>query len=145
MSKKMKQTIIGRVVAAKTPKTVVVLIERKKMHALYKKAFKRSKKYLVHDNLGAKSGDLVEIVKVRPISKNKHFQVQKIVGKNMEAIIIGQLKEEAAEAIAEVMPEEKTGELSAISPQTEEKIDKKIKKVTKRKEKSDSRKLKTDG
>ncbi|MDO8638105.1 MAG: 30S ribosomal protein S17 [Candidatus Daviesbacteria bacterium] len=131
MKKETKQIKKGRVVSVKTLKTVVVLIDSVRMHPLYKKAFKRSKRYLVHDEIGAGLGDLVEIVQVRPMSKNKHFQIQKIVGKNMEAVIIEELKEEAAEAIAEVMPEEKTKELSAVSHQTEEKTDVKIKKQPK--------------
>lgn len=110
VNKNKKQVIIGRVVSVKTAKTVVVLIDRECMHPLYKKTFKRSKRYLVHDEQGATLGNLVEIVQIRPMSKNKHFQVHKIVGKNMEAVIIEELKEKAAEAIAEVMPEEKTEE-----------------------------------
>ena len=73
MNKKTKQKIIGRVVSEKTIKTVVVLVEREKMHPMYKKSFRRSKRYLVHNEIVAKLGDLVEIVQVRPISKNKHF------------------------------------------------------------------------
>ena len=61
----------GRVVSAKHIKTVTVLVNRTVVHPLYKKGFKRSKKYLVHDLLGSKEGDLVEIIKVKPISKNK--------------------------------------------------------------------------
>lgn len=98
------QVMRGRVVSAKMPKTVTVLIERTRMHPLYKKSFKRSKKYLVHTEIQTVEGDLVEIVKIRPMSKNKHWQVAKVVGKDIEAIVVEQLKEEAAEAIAEVMP-----------------------------------------
>ncbi|MDO8570076.1 MAG: 30S ribosomal protein S17 [Candidatus Daviesbacteria bacterium] len=117
MNKIIKQILTGRVVSAKTPQTVVVLIEREKIHPLYKKAFKRSKRFLVHDEIGASLGDLVDIVQVKPMSRNKHFQVQKIVGKNMEAVIIEELKEKAAEAIAEVMPEDR---LSVIGSQLSE-------------------------
>lgn len=108
--KKSRQIIRGRVVSAKQPQTVTVLVESTKTHPLYGKTFKRSKKYLVHDGLGVSEGDLVEITQIRPISKNKHFQVVKVVGKDIEAIITEQLKEEAQEAIAEVMPEEEKGE-----------------------------------
>lgn len=97
------QVFRGRVVAAQ-PKTVTVLIERVKMHPLYHKGFKQSKRYLVHDEVGVKLGDVVEIVKSRPFSKNKHFLVLRVVGQDMVAVVTQQIKEDAAEAIAEVMP-----------------------------------------
>ncbi len=141
-----KQIIKGRVVSAKTAKTVVVLVEREKIHPLYKKTFRRSKRYLVHDEMGATLGDLVEIVQIKPMSKNKHFQVQKIVGKNMEAVIVKQLKEEAAEAIAEVMPEDRLSVLgNQLSEESQSVISKPVTEKQKTdKPKSENRKLKTD-
>lgn len=110
-----KQLQKGRVVQAVLPQTVTVLIERSKEHPLYHKSIKRSKRYLVHDTKGAKLGALVEIAKVRPISKNKHFEVVRILGQDIEAVVSEQLKEEAKEAIAEVMPEEREkGQESSI-------------------------------
>ena len=99
-----KQVMRGRVVSAKLPKMVTVLVEREKIHPLYKKAFKQGKKYLVHDEVGVSSGDVVEIVKIRPISKNKHFQVLRVVGKDIEALVSEKLKEEAKQKIEEAMP-----------------------------------------
>lgn len=132
-----RQKMVGRVVSAKTTKTAVVLVERTKIHPLYGKAFKRSKKYLVHDEKGVSEGDVVEIMQTKPISKNKHFIINKVVGKDIEAIVAEQLKEEAAEEIAEVMPEEKEEEPSDISHQTEEE-EKENKKTKKGKGESDS-------
>lgn len=100
------QIINGRVVSAKLPQTVVVLVEGFKTHKLYNKAFKRSKRFMVHDEIGVKEGDLVNIVKTRPFSKNKHWQIINIIGRDIEAIVSEQLKAEAAEAVAEVMPVE---------------------------------------
>lgn len=102
--------MIARVVTAKLSKTVTVLIESEKTHPLYKKTFIRSKKYLVHDPIGVKEGDLVEIVKIAPVSKRKHFQVAKIVGKNLEEVTEAKLKEHAKGVIEEVMPEDKEEE-----------------------------------
>lgn len=99
--------MIGRVVSTKVNNTVTVLVERVAKHTLYKKTFVRTKKYLVDDPIGVKMGDMVEIIKVRPISKNKHWKIIKVVGKNLEAIIEEKLKTEAEKIIAEVMPEEK--------------------------------------
>lgn len=104
------QILKGRVTSVKVPQTVTVLVEWQKTHPLYKKTFKKSKKYLVHDDLKVSLGDVVEIVKVKPISKNKHFKVVKVVGQEIKVIIAEQLKEEAAEAIAEVMPEKQDEE-----------------------------------
>lgn len=131
--KKAAGVMRGRVVSAKVPQTVTVLIERRKMHHLYQKAFTSSKKYLVHDNLGVSLGDVVDIVKSKPISKNKHFKILRVVGRDIEAVVSEQLKEEAAEAIAEVMPEEKEEEPSETSRSPREE---KPEKSRKRKEKS---------
>lgn len=99
--------MIGRVVSAKMEKTVAVLVEGQKTHPLYKKTYVWSKKYLVHDELGAKLGDVVKIVSTKPISKRKYFRVEKILGKDEVALGEAAMKQEAEEAIAEVMPEEK--------------------------------------
>lgn len=104
------QVLHGKVVSVKTPKTATVLIERQKMHPRYQKSFTRSKKYLAHDEIGVVVGDVVDIMPRRPISKNKHFQIISVVGRDIKAIASEQLKEEAEEAIAEVMPEKKESE-----------------------------------
>ena len=60
----------------KGEKTVVVLVERRVMHPIYKKFIKRSKKYAAHDETNAlKTGDSVRIRECRPISKRKHWEV----------------------------------------------------------------------
>ncbi len=100
------QIMRGRVVSAKTAKTAVVLVEGTKRHPMYHKSSKTSKRYLVHDETGVKEGDLVELIKIRPMSASKHWMIYKVVGRDMEAIITEELKEEAAEAIAQVMPVE---------------------------------------
>lgn len=97
--------MIGRVVSAKAAKTITVKVSGKKTHRLYKKSYVWSKKYLVHDEIGAKLGDVVDIIATRPISKRKHFKVTKIVGKDVVALGEEAMKQKAEEAIAEVMPE----------------------------------------
>lgn len=129
--------MIGRVVSAKMKNTVTVLVERVAMHPLYKKTFIQSKKYLVDTGSEVKEGDMVEIIKVRPISKNKHWKVTKVVGKNLAEITAKVLKAEAEKIVAEVMPEEKeevsdkNEELSTESKTKE--IGKEIKKEVKNK------------
>ncbi len=128
----------GRVISAKLQKTATVLVERIAEHPLYKKTFTRSKKYLVDDLVGVKTGDIVEIIQCKPISKNKHWRVVKVLGRSLAEIAEEQMKEKAQEVIAEVMPEEKTKEPSVVSPQAETKTNEKPKKSKKRKDQSDS-------
>ena len=77
-----KRTLVGRVVSDKMEKTVTVLIERKVKHPMYGKVMVRSKKYHAHnhDNV-AKTGDLVEIVETRPVSRTKTWAVTSVLQK----------------------------------------------------------------
>lgn len=82
MSEKKKREVYlkGRVVADKCDKTVTVEVERQFQHSLYKKIIKRKKKYLVHDEKNkCKSGDLVIMKLVRPISRRKRWMVSSVV------------------------------------------------------------------
>ena len=119
--------MIGRVISVKMKNTATVLVTGRVTHPLYKKTYARSKKYLVDDLLKTKPGDIVEIEKVAPISKRKHWRIVKVIGRDIEAIVEKELKEKAAADIEEVMPEEKTEELSVVSPQTGKKTDEKQK------------------
>ena len=66
----------GVVVSDKGDKTIVVRVERRVMHPLYKKFITRSKKYMAHDEANNfKVGDLVRIVECRPISARKCWEV----------------------------------------------------------------------
>ena len=82
MEKKMTHELVGKVISAKNNKTITVLVETHKMHPLYHKRVKSSKKYSVHDETNkAKVGDVVRIVETKPISKTKHFYLKEIVKK----------------------------------------------------------------
>lgn len=71
-----RRILQGVVVSDKQDKTVVVEVERRFKHPLYKKFIKRSKKYAAHDeNNQFKTGDAVKIVETKPISKNKSWEV----------------------------------------------------------------------
>ena len=66
----------GVVVSDKMDKTVVVNVERKFPHPLYKKYIKRSKRYHAHDESNThKVGDTVSIQECRPLSKTKRWEV----------------------------------------------------------------------
>ena len=70
------------VVSDKMDKTVVVLEETMKLHKLYKKRVKTSKKYKAHDeNNECGIGDRVEIMETKPISKDKRWRVVTILEK----------------------------------------------------------------
>ncbi len=72
----MSKTFTGIVVSTKMSKTVVVQIERKFRHPLYKKVITKHKKFLAHcENEAIKEGDTVTIQETKPISKNKHFMI----------------------------------------------------------------------
>jgi small subunit ribosomal protein S17 len=73
------KVFVGKVVSDKMQKTAVVLVERLWRHPLYKKTIKRSKKYLVHNELGAKKGDVVKIIETRPLSKRKRWRIVEII------------------------------------------------------------------
>ncbi|RLC65286.1 MAG: 30S ribosomal protein S17 [Chloroflexi bacterium] len=72
----------GLVVSDKMAKTVVVAVETRKVHPLYKKAIRVTKKYKAHDeNNACKIGDRVKISETRPLSKEKHWRVIEIISK----------------------------------------------------------------
>ncbi|HZG15173.1 MAG TPA: 30S ribosomal protein S17 [Candidatus Bathyarchaeia archaeon] len=81
-----RRTMVGRVVSDKMDKTIVVLVETYKKHPLYGKRVKYSNKFKAHDeNNTAKTGDIVEIMETRPLSKDKSFRLVRIVE---EAVIL---------------------------------------------------------
>jgi small subunit ribosomal protein S17 len=66
----------GKVVKNAKDKTVVVYVERRVMHPVYKKIIRRSKKYMAHDEQNVcKEGDLVRIRECRPLSKRKRWEI----------------------------------------------------------------------
>ena len=73
-----KRVLQGVVVSSKNNKTIVVEVERRYTHPLFKKTVRRSKKFHAHDEEETfKVGDLVFIEESRPISKNKRWGVLK--------------------------------------------------------------------
>jgi small subunit ribosomal protein S17 len=92
MSFERRKVRVGRVIADKMDKTVVVTIDRKRPHRLYKKAVRRRSRFNAHDEQNeARIGDLVRIMETRPLSKTKRWRVTDII---------------AREDIAEIQPEE---------------------------------------
>ena len=75
----MPQVKTGTVVSNKMQKTVVVKIEMRAKHPLYKKIITRSKKIKARDELGAKVGQMVKISEVKPISKSVNLKVMEVI------------------------------------------------------------------
>ncbi len=77
-----RRVLRGKVVSDKMDKTIVVEIATRKSHPLYGKRVKFSRRFKAHDeNNEARIGDTVEIMETRPLSKDKHFRLTKIVEK----------------------------------------------------------------
>ena len=69
----------GKVIATKMAKTATVAVERIVVDPIYKKRFKRIKKYHVHDEIGVKEGTLVKFVASKPISKLKKWKIVEVI------------------------------------------------------------------
>ena len=77
-----RKTRIGRVVSSKMQKSILVAIERRVPHPLYKKYFKRTTKLMAHDEKSeAGVGDLVRIMESRPLSARKRWRLVEVVEK----------------------------------------------------------------
>ena len=78
--KKNKRERIGKVVSNKMQKSIVVAIERRVQHPIYKKYFRKTTKIMAHDEMNeAKIGDVVRIAETRPLSKRKAWKLVEIV------------------------------------------------------------------
>ncbi len=78
----LRKTMIGTVVSDKMDKTIVVAVETRVKHPIYKKTVKRTYKLKAHDEENqCKVGDRVEVMETRPLSKDKRFRIVRIVEK----------------------------------------------------------------
>ena len=71
-----KRILQGVVVSNKGDKTVIVQVERRLKHPVYKKFVTSSKKYAAHDEENrSQEGEFVRIRECQPVSKRKFFEV----------------------------------------------------------------------
>ncbi len=71
-----RKQLIGEVLSIKMDKTVVLRVDRRISHPIYKKYVTKSKKYYAHDeNNKCAVGDIVKIIESKPISKHKRWIV----------------------------------------------------------------------
>ncbi len=75
-----RKTKVGIIVSAKMQKTVVVEVETRGRHPLYKKVLTHTRRFKAHDEAGeAKLGDTVLIASTRPLSKEKRWRVARVL------------------------------------------------------------------
>ena len=78
-SRKVRQ---GVVVSAANDKTIVVMVEERKPHPIYKKMMTTTKKFHAHDEKNECGvGDTVSIMETRPLSKMKRWRLVEIIEK----------------------------------------------------------------
>lgn len=81
-NRNLRKSRVGIVVSDKMDKTIVVAIEQRVKHPLYKKIIKRTKKLKAHDELNECGvGDKVLVIETRPLSKDKCWRLEKIIEK----------------------------------------------------------------
>jgi len=77
-----RKTRVGVVIKSKMDKSIVVAIERRVAHPLYRKYFKKTTKLMAHDEKNECGiGDIVKIMETRPLSKSKNWRLVEIVDK----------------------------------------------------------------
>jgi small subunit ribosomal protein S17 len=75
-----RKTRVGVVTSDKMDKTVVVMVERRTTHPLYRKIVTRSEKLHAHDETNdVHVGDRVRVVETRPLSKSKRWRVVDVI------------------------------------------------------------------
>jgi small subunit ribosomal protein S17 len=75
-----KKIFTGKVVSNKMDKTIVITVDRRKLHSLYQKYVTVTKKFKAHDAKNeANIGDVVRVIESRPLSKDKRWRLLEIV------------------------------------------------------------------
>ena len=83
-----RRKLIGRIRSDKMDKTVVVEVVRFKREGIYKKYVRVRKRYKAHDEKNEfKTGDRVEIVESRPLSREKRWSVARLIDRPVEGLV----------------------------------------------------------
>jgi len=81
-NRKLRKSRVGVVVSAKMEKSILVAIQRKVAHPIYKKYFKKTTKLMAHDEKNECGiGDTVKIMETRPLSKSKNWRLVEVMEK----------------------------------------------------------------
>lgn len=82
MERNLRKEKIGKVVSNKMDKTIVVAVETKVSHPVYKKMIKRTYKLKAHDeNNECNIGDTVKVMETRPLSRDKRWRLVEVIEK----------------------------------------------------------------
>ena len=82
MSFERRKARVGRVISDKMDKSVVVLVEWRRTHPLYRKSIRRRSKLVVHDaDNSCRIGDMVRVIESRPISRTKRWRLAEILSR----------------------------------------------------------------
>lgn len=75
-----RKSVVGRVISNKMDKTVVVEVEYRRRHPLYRKIVRERRHFMAHDEANAcQEGDVVRLVETRPLSRLKRWRVVEVV------------------------------------------------------------------
>ena len=78
----MAKSLTGVVSSAKPDKTIVITVQTRKTHPIYKKQYFQTKKFMAHDEKNeCRVGDQVIIVETKPLSARKRFKLEKIISR----------------------------------------------------------------
>lgn len=106
----MARSITGTVISDKGDKTIVINVVTRRTHPIYKKQYTVNTKYMAHDEKNeAKTGDIVVVTEVRPISHRKRFSLTRITER-------GGVRFEEADATADIPVEEQQQEAKQEAP-----------------------------
>ena len=82
VSRQKRKVRVGKVISNKMQKSIIVSLERKIPHPLYKKYYKQTSTLMAHDEKReAGIGDIVKVMETRPMSKQKRWRLVEIVEK----------------------------------------------------------------
>lgn len=110
----------GTITSAKSKKTVMVTVNWYVKHPIYKKRFRKSRKFMADTGgMQVNEGDYVLIKQCRPLSKNKHFIVEEVLKKAPQQEEIAIEKE-----VEEVLATKEKSEESSLSEMAENEKDK---------------------
>lgn len=101
-----RRRLVGRVVSDKMEKTVTVALERRKIHPIYKKVVRTTKKVMAHDESNAiEVGAIVRIVESKPMSKNKRWVVEEVLATGHVDFVASEVETDVPASVITSVPD----------------------------------------
>src|SRR5215470_15155532 len=114
--KSRHQQKVGTVVSNKMDKTIVVAVESLKKHRIYKRTYKQTKRFHVHDEENTcQVGDLVRIEETRPLSKMKRWRLVEILKRGSGIVPVEEVLAEADPDLASITAAEADPDLASVA------------------------------